>query len=155
MFTAGFRDSLFTATVISWVSLIRGLGRWEGAGGGGGRWASQRQALLAIRPQTVVLCSQQTTGMYTNHRIDRDGHRQQPGTQPILISIPQWPNRTCNAPTQLYRVSKKPSVKADLAIHSHAVDASGQCMSESLILGHNLDFSSCDISVGFCKSIHI
>ena len=36
-------------------------------------------------------------------------------------------------------------MKADLAICSHAVDAPGQCMSESLILGHNLDFSSCDI----------
>ena len=47
-------------------------------------------------------------------------------------------NRTCKAPTQLYRVGKKPSVKADLAIYSHIVDASGQCMSESFILGHKL-----------------
>ena len=46
-------------------------------------------------------------------------------------------------------------MKADLAIYSHAVDVSGQCMSESLTLGHNLDFSSCDIMVGFCKSSHI
>ena len=95
------------------------------------------------------------TVMYTNHRIDQDGHRQQSGTQPILISASQWPNGVCNAPTQPHRVSKKPSVKADLAIYSHAVDAFGQCMSESLILGHNLDFSSCDILVGFCKSSHI
>ena len=28
-------------------------------------------------------------------------------------------------------------------------------MSESLTLGHNLDFSSCDIMVGFCESSHI
>ena len=28
-------------------------------------------------------------------------------------------------------------------------------MSESLRLGHNLDFSSCDIMVGFHKSSHI
>ena len=28
-------------------------------------------------------------------------------------------------------------------------------MSESLKLGHNLDFSSCDIMVGFHKSSHI
>ena len=48
-----------------------------------------------------------------------------------------------------YKVGKKPSVKADLAIYSHVVDASGQCMSESLILGFNLDFSSCAILVGF------
>ena len=106
-------------------------------------------------PQTAVLCSQQTTGMYTNHKIDWDGYWQQSDTQPILISAPQWPNRTYNAPTRLYRVGKKPSVKADLAIYSHAVYASGQCMSESLILGHNLDFSSCDILVGFCKSSRI
>ena len=70
-------------------------------------------------------------------------------------SAPQWSNSTCNAPTQLYRVSKKQSMKADLTIYSHAVDAPVQYMSESLILGHNLDFSSCDILVGFCKSSHI
>ena len=94
--------------------------------------------------------------MYTNHRIDPDGHWQQSGTQPILISAPQWPNRTCDAPMWwLDRVGKKPPVKADLAIHSYTVDASGQCMSESLILVHNLDFSSCDILVSFCKSSHI
>ena len=133
------------------MALIRG---WVG-GGDGGEWPSRRRALPAIRPQTVVLCSQQTTEMYTNHRIDRDCHWQQSDTQPILISAPQWPNCTCNALTWLYRVGKNPSVKADLAIYRHAVDASGQCMSESLILLHNLDFSSCDILVGFCKSSHI
>ena len=126
-----------------------------GSEGGRGGWASRRQVIPAFRPQTVVLCSQQTTGIYTNHRIDRDSHWQLSGTQSILISAPQWPNKTCNAPTWLHRVGKKPSVKADLAIYSHAVDASGQCMSESLILGHNLDFSSYDILIGFCKSSHI
>ena len=105
-----------------------------GGGGGGGRWASRRRALSVIRPQTVVLCSQQMTGMYTNHRIDRDGHWQQFGTQPILISAPLWANRPCNAPTWFYKVGKKLFVKADLAIDSHAVDVCGQCMSESLIL---------------------
>ena len=109
----------------------------------------------AIRAQTMVLYSQQTAGMYTNHRIDRDSHWQQFGRQPILISAPQWTNRLCNAPTQFNRVDKKPSMKADLAICSQAVDVRGQCMSESLILGHNLDFSSCDIMVGFHKSSHI
>ena len=59
----------------------------------------------AIRPQTVVLCSQQITGMYTNHRIDKDGHWQQSDTQLILISTPQWPNSTCNAPTPPYRIA--------------------------------------------------
>ena len=117
-----------------------------------GRWgwvASPRREKTAIRAQTVVLCSQQTTGMYTNHRIDRDGHWQQFGTQPILISAPQWASWSCNAPTGFYRVGKKPSVKADQAIYSQ------RCMSESLRLGHNLDFSSCDIMVGFHKSSHI
>ena len=64
----------------------------------------------------------------------------------------QWPNKTYNAPMRPYKVGKKPSVKADLAIYSHVVNASGQCMSESLILGFNLDFSSCAI---LCKSSHI
>ena len=78
----------------------KGVGRWEGgggggrgAGGGGSGWASQRRALPAIRPQTVVLCSQQMTRMYTNHRIDQDGHWKQLGTQSILISAPQWADR--------------------------------------------------------------
>ena len=52
---------------------------------------------------------------YTNHRIDRDGHSK----QFCLVATPQWPHRPCNAPTQFYRVGKKPSVKADLAIYSH------------------------------------
>ena len=137
------------------MALIREWVAGRGAGVGGSEWASQKRALLPTRPQTVVLCPQQTTGMYTNNRIDRDGHWQQFGTQPILISAPQWANRPCNAPTRFYRVGKKPSVKADLAIYSHAVDVGEQCRSESLTLGHYLDFSSCDIMVGFCKSSHI
>ena len=133
------------------ISLIKGWMGGKRAEDGRGGQASQRQALPAIRPQTAVLCSQQMTGMYTNHR---DGCWQLSGTQPIRISAPQWPNRTCDAPTRPYRVGKKLSMKADLAIYSHTVDASGQCMSESLILGHNVDFNSCDILVGFCKSSH-
>ena len=94
-------------------------------GVGGGGWASRRWALPVIRPQTVALYSQQMTGMYTNHEINQDGHWQQFGTQPILISALQWADRPCNAPTRFYRVGKKPSVKADLAIYSHAVDVGG------------------------------
>ena len=135
------------AVIREWVG-----GREAGSSGGG--WASWRWALPAITPLTVVLCSQQTTGMYTNHRIDQDGHWPQFGTQPILISAPQWANRPYNAPTWFERVGKRPSVKADLTIYSQAVDVRGRCMSESLILGHNLDFSSCDIMVGFRKSSH-
>ena len=72
-----------------------------------------------------------------------------------MISAPQWPHRPYNAPMQFYRVDKKLSVKVDLAIYSHVVDASGQCMSVSLILSFNLDYSSCDNFVEFCKSSHI
>ena len=41
-------------------------------------------------------------------------------------------------------------MKTDPAIYSQVVDASEQCMSVSLILGFNLDCSSCDKLVGFC-----
>ena len=43
-------------------------------------------------------------------------------------------------------------MKADLAIYSHVVDASGQCMSVSLILGFTLHFSSFDNLVSFYRS---
>ena len=72
----------------------------------------------------------------------------------ILISAPQWLHRPCNASRQLYKVGKKPFVKVDLAIYSYIVDVSGQCMSVSLILGFKLDFNSCAIWDGFCKSSH-
>ena len=50
--------------------------------------------------------------------------------------------------------SEKLSMKAEVAIYSQVVDASGQFMSISLILGFNLDASSCDNLVGFCKFSH-
>ena len=42
-----------------------------------------------------------------------------------------------------------------MAFYIHVVDVSGWCMSVSLILGLNLDFSSCDKLVDLCKSSHI
>ena len=105
-----------------------------GVRGGGGGWASQRQALPDIRPRTVVLCPDRTTGIYTNHRMDQDSDWQQFGTQPILISVAQLANRPYNVPTRFYRVSKKPSVKADLAFYSQALEVSGRCMSVYLII---------------------
>ena len=113
------------------------------------------RAKPAIKVYRVVRSHQQVTDMYTTRRMGQDGHCQQFHTTPTLISAPQWPHRSCNAPMRPYTVGKKPSVKADLAIYSQAVDVRGQCMSESLKLGHNLDFSSCDIMVGFHKSSHI
>ena len=71
------------------------------------------------------------------------------------LVLPSEPTRPCKAPTRFYRVGKKQSVKADLVIYSQEVEVGGQCMSESLTLGHNWDFSSCDIMVNFCKSSHI
>ena len=118
------------------MALIRG---WVGGRRAGGWWGwvgNPKRALLETRSQIVVLCPQQMTGMYTNHRIDRDSHWQQPGTKTILISAPQWANRPCNAPTRFYSFGKKPSIKADLAIYNHAVDVSGQYIIESLTLGH-------------------
>ena len=115
-------------------NITDGTYRGKQVGGGGVGWwgwvASRRWANTTIRAQTVVLCSQKTTGMYTNHRIDQDGHWQQFGTQPILISAPQWACWPCNAPTRFHMVGKKPFVKAYLAIYSQAVDVCGQCMSE-------------------------
>ena len=92
---------------------------WDG---GCGWVASRRQAITAIRAQRVVLCFQQTTGMYTNHRIDQDGHWQQFGTQPILINALQWACWPCNAPARFYTVGKRPSVKADIAKQLMSVD---------------------------------
>ena len=52
------------------------------------------------------------------------------------------------------RSGRLSSVKADLAIYSHVVDASGQYMSVSLMtmLCFKLDFSSCDEWDGFTKA---
>ena len=44
---------------------------------------------------------------------------------------------------------KKAYVKADLAIHGHVVDVSGQWMSVSLTLGLKLEFNSCGNLVSF------
>ena len=85
--------------------------------------------------------------------IDQNGHWQQLGTSPILIIAPQRLHRPCNAPLQFYRVSKKPSVKVNLAIYSQVVDASGQCMNVSLILGFILDFSFCAILDGVVNPV--
>ena len=61
--------------------------------------------------------------------------------------------QACNSLRRFYRVGKKLSVKADLAIYSHIVDASGQCMSVSLMLGFKLDFSSYAIWDGFVNPV--
>ena len=88
-------------------------------------WAGKPKAgSPCLRAPTVVLCSQQVTEMYTIHRIDRDGHWQQTGTSPILISTPQWSHRPCNAPVWLYRIGKKAVCKSNLVIYKYVVDVS-------------------------------
>ena len=54
-----------------------GVAYKEAGGGGKGGWASRNRVLSTIKLQTVVLCSQKTTGMHTNHRIGQDGDWQQ------------------------------------------------------------------------------
>ena len=115
-----FEIVFFTGPVISRMALI-------GGGHGVGWWgwvASRRRAITAIRAQTVVLCSQQTSEIVDVRKVHkpqdrsrRHGHWQQFGTQPILISAPQWACWPCNAPTRPYTVGKKPSLKAGLAIY--------------------------------------
>ena len=46
-------------------------------------------------------------------------------TSHVLINAIHWPHRPCSAPWWFDRVSKKPSVEADLAIHSHVFGVSG------------------------------
>ena len=46
-------------------------------------------------------------------------------------------------------------VKADPAICSSAIGVSGKCRSVAFMSSHYLDFSSCGIVPGFCKSGHI
>ena len=66
--------------------------------------------------------------------------------------VAPWP---CDATSWFYRVSKKPSMKADLTMYSHVLDISGRCMSVSLVLFIKLDFISCANWDSFCKSSHI
>ena len=104
--------------------VYRGWASGRGWSGWSGWVASRRRAKPAIRVHRVVLSPQLVTDMYTTHRMDQDRHCQQFHTIPTLISAPQWPHRPCNAPMWLYTVSKKLSVKADLAMHSQTVDVS-------------------------------
>ena len=46
-------------------------------------------------------------------------------------------------------------VKAGLAICSSAIGVPGWCWSVAFMSSHYLDFSSCGIVPGFCKSGHI
>ena len=78
------------------MALIQG-GWVGGGGGGGGGQVSRRWALPAIRPDSGAVFSADDRDVHKPQ--DQDGHWQQFGIQPILLSVPQWANRPCNAPT--------------------------------------------------------
>ena len=59
--------------------------------------------------------------------VGQDGRWQQFDTPCSLISAPQWLHRPCSGPSWFYRVGKRPSVKADLAIYSPVSGVSVQC----------------------------
>ena len=139
---------VFTTLVISQVSCIRS-GWVEGGVVGVGEWANQRWVFPAIRAQTMVLCSEYVTEIYTTRRIGWDSHWQQFSTPLILFSAPSGFTGPVMHQCSFTGLAKS-RLKAGLAIYSHKVDVSGQCMSVSLILG----FSSCDNLVSFCKSSH-
>ena len=73
----------------------------------------------------------------------------------ILISVPHWLHRPCNAPTWFYTVGEKLSVKAGLAIYDRVLDVSRRCMSVLVLLFITFDFSSCANWDSFCKSSHL
>ena len=64
-------EIVFTGLVISWMVLIRGWAGGRGWGGVVGVGGKPEVGYPVIRAQTVVLCSQQTTGMYTLQDISR------------------------------------------------------------------------------------
>ena len=96
-----------------------------------------------------------STETATVNLVGRDGYQQQFDTPSSLISAHQWPFRPCSGPSWFYRVSKRPPVKADLAIYSLIVGMSGQWLNVAIALNNKLDFYCCDNSVEFCKSSHI
>ena len=51
--------------------------------------------------------------------------------------------------------SRKPSVKADLAIYTHVLGEPGQYESVALMLSHKMDFNCCANRDGFRGDSHI
>ena len=93
---------------------------------------------------------------YNSHWIGGDSHWQQCDISHILINTVYWLHKPCNVPSLFDRVSKKLSVKADVFDHSHMLGVCGQCQNLALMLKlYKLNFSSCAIRTGFCKSRHI
>jgi len=96
-------------------------------------------------------CSQQPRPYHEENRRQVE----QFGTTCHPINAPQWLHRVCDGPAWLDRVSKKPSVKANLLIYINCVKVSRQCLSVAIIISNKLDFNSCAYMAGFPKSSHI
>ena len=76
--------------------------------------------LLGHRQQCCVFSQWQSI-----HRISQDSCWQQSGTTHILINGIYRSQRPCSALWWFDRDSKRPSVKADLAIYSYVLSVSG------------------------------
>ena len=66
--------------------MYKGMGGWKGGGDGGGGWETEGGFFLPLghRQWCCVLVGDRDVDI---HRIDRDGHWQQFGTPPTLISV--------------------------------------------------------------------
>ena len=114
------------------------MGRREGGGvGAGGGWEAEG-GLYHPQGDTQQQCalSEAHAETATVNLVGRDGRWQQFDhrlytlwfDKPCsLISAPQWLHGPCSVPSWFYRVGKRPSVKADLAIYSPVSGVSVQC----------------------------
>ena len=91
-----------------------GWGEWEAEGGQYHPQGDKQQCCVFSRAQKLPL-----------NLVDRDSHQQQFDIPSSLISAHQWPHRPCSELLWFYRVGKRPPVKADLAIYSLIIGASG------------------------------
>ena len=82
-------------------------GGWEAEGGQHHPQGGKQQCHVFSRAQKLPV-----------NLVGRDSRQQQFDTPSSLISAHQWPHRPCSGPLWLYRVNKRPPVKADLAIYS-------------------------------------
>ena len=97
--------------------MYKGVGGWEAESGLHHPLGHRQWCCVFSKEQIQV----QSTG-YTEVVVSS---RLAPPT--FLINAIQRPHRLFSAPLWFYRVGKKPSVKADLAIFSHVLGTSGQC----------------------------
>ena len=87
-------------------------GGWEAEGGQHHPQGGKQQCYVFREAATVNL-------------VGRDSHQEQFDTPSSLISAHQWPHKPCSGPSWFYKVSKRPLVKADLAIYSPINGESG------------------------------